>query len=235
MRAGPVGGWSDAGHGSSNASSFASPAPHRHSLAVVGESHSRSASNSSTWGESESEQPASRTTAELGPEAHPTQAPSNTTNKRSSFVVLRGAKGDAALTQRRSEQPLQHEYQAPPRVDSLHSIDQSLSEGNPSKGLRHKNSLKPFLEAEAHSAGGEEEWERSLKDERDKEEMELRRGEEEQVSRLSYTASKVGANLTRREVLSRALFDAPSWLVSLLTRDFTLQPLTCQYLPTACR
>lgn len=104
--------------------------------------------------------------------------------KRSSFVVLRGAKGDAALTKRRSEQALQSQDQQslPPRVDSLPSMD---SGSNPPKGLRHKNSLKPFLEQEAHTAGGEEEWERSLKDERDKEEMELRRGEEEQVSLTS--------------------------------------------------
>jgi len=106
--------------------------------------------------------------------------------KRSSFVVLRGAKGDAALTQRRTEQPQQQQQQqqppvgSPPRVDSLAQRTTSP----PNKELKHKNSLKPFLEAEASSAGGEEEWERSLKDERDREEMELRRGEEEQV-RLS--------------------------------------------------
>lgn len=100
--------------------------------------------------------------------------------KRSSFVVLRGAKGDAALTQRRTEQPQQQQpaVGSPPRVDSLAQRTSSP----PNKELKHKNSLKPFLEAEASSAGGEEEWERSLKDERDKEEMELRRGEEEQVS-----------------------------------------------------
>ncbi|GAA5829505.1 hypothetical protein JCM11251_000182 [Rhodosporidiobolus azoricus] len=98
------------------------------------------------------------------------QHPAQNEPKRSSFVVLRGGKGDAALTERRSHQPTNSTSSAisPPPTDSsaVAAADQPL---------RHKNSLKPFLEqerAEAESGiggkGGEglEDWEKGLMDER---------------------------------------------------------------------
>lgn len=97
-------------------------------------------------------------------------APSSANPKRSSFVVLRGAKGDAELAQRKTD--------AQSVATSDGDQDQVLGglDGGQQGGstqLRHKNSLKPFLDAEAAVVGGEEEWEKSLKDERNKEEMEL--------------------------------------------------------------
>ncbi|ORY55335.1 hypothetical protein BCR35DRAFT_222207 [Leucosporidium creatinivorum] len=198
VRAGPVGGWSDVGHG---APSFGAP-PTRHSLAVVGESHSRTTSNSSAWGGSSEAASSSSPSVGVGAGAspqgeqqeqdqqQPTQVLPAPAAKRSSFVVLRGAKGDAALTQRRTEQPQQQlptTVASPPRVDSL-----AQRTSSPPKELKHKNSLKPFLEAEASSAGGEEEWERSLKDERDKEEMEL-------STRASLTLPLLSALPTRHK------------------------------------
>lgn len=76
--------------------------------------------------------------------------------KRSSFVVLRGGKGDAALTERRAapgDAPLS------PR-STLRNITP------PRPNLEHRNSLKPFLEQDAEDPGEQEEWERSIQHER---------------------------------------------------------------------
>ncbi|KAI5479570.1 high-glucose-regulated protein 8 [Pseudohyphozyma bogoriensis] len=80
--------------------------------------------------------------------------------KRSSFVVVRAGKGDV-LAERR--QPM-----SPPRQAANRTITP------PKPQLKHRNSLKPFLEADNESTGDKEDWEQSLQDERDKEEMELR-------------------------------------------------------------
>jgi hypothetical protein len=53
----------------------------------------------------------------------------------------------------------------------------------PKPSLRHRNSLKPFLEAEGENEGDKEEWEKSLQDERDREELDLQRQDSGKVSR----------------------------------------------------
>lgn len=73
---------------------------------------------------------------------------------KSTFVVLRGAKGDAALSERRMKG------------------EGTRGDAESGSGLKHRNSLKEFLmEAESQGLAGEdaEEWERSLQDEREKE------------------------------------------------------------------
>ncbi|GAA5941865.1 mRNA-binding phosphate metabolism regulator [Sporobolomyces koalae] len=96
--------------------------------------------------------------------------------KRSSFVVLRGGKGDQKLTERRAANTM-----SPPppngsdsgntldtQHDQTQAIDIAVTGGT--SQLRHKNSLKPFLdqEQEERELGGraEEDWERGLMDER---------------------------------------------------------------------
>lgn len=95
--------------------------------------------------------------------------------KRSSFVVVRGGRGDAALTERRARErgasapgtdtPL---YPAP--IGSTHStspqqgLSTSPGQSPDDQPLRH-NSLKPFLEQERAHLGGaemEEDWEKGL-------------------------------------------------------------------------
>lgn len=73
---------------------------------------------------------------------------------KSTFVVLRGAKGDAALSERRVKG------------------ETTRGDGESGPGLKHRNSLKEFfMEADSQGleAGDAEEWERSLQDEREKE------------------------------------------------------------------
>ncbi|KAK4053113.1 hypothetical protein OIV83_001848 [Microbotryomycetes sp. JL201] len=90
----------------------------------------------------------------------PTPIATSQPPKRSSFVVVRGGKGDAELTTRKQD--------AQPAWSA--TLDQPLT--TETSTLKHKNSLKPFLEAEK-GENDEEEWEKSLKDERTREEMDL--------------------------------------------------------------
>lgn len=170
VRGGPVN-WSDLGHASQPFS--------RHSLAVVGGTHSRTGSVSSSiaaaWGGTGALSLAAEESVGSIGGAGGSSSPPVVSPKRSSFVVLRGAKGDAALTERRTPvHGRQEEFVSPPRMGQA-----TRTITPPTKELKHRNSLKPFLEAEA---GDGEEWERSLQDERNREEMELRRTEEEHVS-----------------------------------------------------
>ncbi|GAA6048921.1 hypothetical protein JCM3770_007120 [Rhodotorula araucariae] len=90
--------------------------------------------------------------------------------KRSSFVVLRGGKGDQALTERRSHQPQLSTSSQPAASLPTSPVQPAPGDGAaPNQPLRHKNSLKPFLEQEREQLGGrdvEEDWERGLLDER---------------------------------------------------------------------
>ncbi|GAA5845295.1 hypothetical protein JCM3766R1_000720 [Sporobolomyces carnicolor] len=92
--------------------------------------------------------------------------------KRSSFVVLRGGKGDSKLTERRPANAI-----SPPPIDLTEqqrrvspSPAEAVEMTAGATQLRHKNSLKPFLdqEREEREQGGraEEDWERGLMDER---------------------------------------------------------------------
>ncbi|KAL8292991.1 hypothetical protein RQP46_000685 [Phenoliferia psychrophenolica] len=81
--------------------------------------------------------------------------------KRSSFVVLRGGKGDAELTERRASATAGSDPLSP--RTTLRNITP------PRPTLEHRNSLKPFLEADGEDLGNQEEWERGLQDERTRE------------------------------------------------------------------
>ncbi|GAA5896150.1 hypothetical protein JCM5296_007246 [Sporobolomyces johnsonii] len=179
--------WSDVGHGgtadldavfplvvSPTGSSF------DRSSVGGGSAHSRATSNSSdvaaaAWARAGQPNGAGA----VGGQGVATQAAAEP--KRSSFVVLRGGKGDSALTERRPANAVQHT--SPPATSSGHqpatfsaaptssftSAPIAAPEG--STQLRHKNSLKPFLEQEREEReqGGravEEDWERGLIDER---------------------------------------------------------------------
>ncbi|GAA5860581.1 hypothetical protein JCM3774_006213 [Rhodotorula dairenensis] len=98
--------------------------------------------------------------------------------KRSSFVVVRGAKGDAALTERRAREriasaPGSDSSPYPSPIGSAYPVSPQQMPSAPSTHddppLRHKNSLKPFLEQERAQRGGaevEEDWEKGLLAER---------------------------------------------------------------------
>ncbi|KAK4058693.1 hypothetical protein OIO90_000137 [Microbotryomycetes sp. JL221] len=225
-------GWSDAASGGANGfvaphlrHSLAAP-PHSYtqstpSLTASTSSLDRSNSNGSsvgrgaggsTWSGSDSTIGAggydssvtSATTAsqiENAPTVKPTPV-STTQSKRSSFVVVRGGKGDAELKGRKQDAapataatstaaaaPSTFASSTPVTQVWDAALDQPLvAGGGGSTSLKHKNSLKPFLEAEA-GENGEEEWERSLKDERNKEEMEL-------YSRDKYTTPPLLSSAT---------------------------------------
>ncbi|GAA5993171.1 hypothetical protein JCM5350_005395 [Sporobolomyces pararoseus] len=171
--------WSDVGHGTiddveSPFNSLVSP------TGSTFDRHSRSFSNQSdvvaaaAWaragspqGQQQQQQYQNQQQQSIAPEP-----------KRSSFVVLRGGKGDSKLTERRPANAI-----SPPPTDfsttstSVSPNPQSQTQaidisGNSSGStqLRHKNSLKPFLdqEREEREQGGraEEDWERGLMDER---------------------------------------------------------------------
>lgn len=188
-------GWSDVGHDSIN--SFTS-APVRHSInvststsgtgtpasvpvpATLGTGHGiRAPPGTVGWGNDEAASEGNvaaafeATAASVATPAPTAVPPPNP--KRSSFVVLRGAKGDSELTQRKTDAQLAATLSEQEQIDQPLAIHdaQSVPGGGASTELRHKNSLKPFLDAEAAAVGGEEEWEKSLKDERDREEMDL--------------------------------------------------------------
>ncbi|SCZ96579.1 BZ3500_MvSof-1268-A1-R1_Chr4-4g07445 [Microbotryum saponariae] len=92
--------------------------------------------------------------------------------KKSSFVVLRGAKGDAALSERRTVSAAALPPASPIAQSTRHNVAAHTDSG--SSELKHRNSLKAFLDAEG--TGGQEDWERGLQDERDREERQLRTG-----------------------------------------------------------
>ncbi|KAM0792512.1 hypothetical protein ACM66B_005182 [Microbotryomycetes sp. NB124-2] len=155
--------------------SLAAPPPSRGGSNSLDRSNSNGSSvgrgaGGSTWSGSDStigagpsESVSNSTQLEAGGSHNkPTPVSTSQSSKRSSFVVVRGGKGDAELTTRKQDaQPVWNA-----------ALDQPLM--SEASTLKHKNSLKPFLEAE-QGENGEEEWERSLKDERNKEEMELYR------------------------------------------------------------
>ncbi|GAA5829877.1 hypothetical protein JCM5353_006100 [Sporobolomyces roseus] len=168
--------WSDVGHGSSD---FDSTFPSLVSpTGSTFDRHSRSFSN-------QSDVVAAAAWARAGP-PQTSQAPGGMnqaqTNvpepKRSSFVVLRGGKGDSKLTERRPATATS----PPPASSSFYNDDdsthQSESQAVDIEGtgdgsttpLRHKNSLKPFLDQEREEreqrGRAEEDWERGLMDER---------------------------------------------------------------------
>ncbi|GAA5953911.1 hypothetical protein JCM3765_000688 [Sporobolomyces pararoseus] len=168
--------WSDVGHGSTDDvespfNSLVSP------TGSTFDRHSRSFSNQSdvvaaaAWARAGSPQGQQQ-------QQQYQQQPVVSEPKRSSFVVLRGGKGDSKLTERRPANAI-----SPPPTDlsntsatsspHLQSQTQAIDITGHSSGstqLRHKNSLKPFLdqEREEREQGGraEEDWERGLMDER---------------------------------------------------------------------
>lgn len=135
------------------------------------------------WSRIQEEEPYSQLPDQPSPASGPNYAPQRVVpapdaGKRSSFVVVRGGKGDAALTERRARErnasapgsdssalyptPIGSAYPVSPQ--QLPSV--SSNEDPP---LRHKNSLKPFLEQEKAQRGGaevEEDWEKGLLAER---------------------------------------------------------------------
>ncbi|GAA5920186.1 hypothetical protein JCM1841_006636 [Sporobolomyces salmonicolor] len=183
--------WSDVGHGAPADLDAVLPlvvsptgSTFDRSSAGGGSAHSRATSTSSdvaaaAWTKAGQ----SNGAGAVGGQGAATQAAAAAEPKRSSFVVLRGGKGDSALMERRPANAVQHTsppapatssgpppsaYPATPTT-SFASAAIAAPEG--STQLRHKNSLKPFLEQEREEReqGGravEEDWERGLIDER---------------------------------------------------------------------
>lgn len=175
VHGGPYAIWSDVGHGSAAAAGGTGGAGNVAAAAAV--------SAQAAWSRIQEEEPYSQLHDQPSPASAPDYAPQRVvpapdSGKRSSFVVVRGGKGDAALTERRARErnasapgsdssslyptPIGSAYPASPQ--QLPSV--SSSEDPP---LRHKNSLKPFLEQEKAQRGGaevEEDWEKGLLAER---------------------------------------------------------------------
>ncbi|BGP14026.1 hypothetical protein JCM10213v2_001964 [Rhodosporidiobolus nylandii] len=160
--------WSDIGHGSSAAASSSASLPLAGGVSVAGTSSPIAAA----FGVGTQQQGGAGEDAWRQQQQQPQQPsqPAQPEQKRSSFVVLRGGKGDAALTERRSHSsaispPPSTSYAPPPSAGAAAELPLPL---------RHKNSLKPFLEqerAQAEAVGGagaqvEEDWERGLVEER---------------------------------------------------------------------
>ncbi|KAK4699301.1 YTH domain-containing family protein, partial [Phenoliferia sp. Uapishka_3] len=194
---GPVGAWSDLGHAGLGGGARGS------TLSTLG-AHSRTTSSGSGstagagWGASEAV--TSPTTmpffsSQDTPKASTFEIsqPTSGAAKRSSFVVVRGGKGDSALTERRAVAPGSQQALSPPRA--------ARNITPPRPNLEQRNSLKPFLEADGEGPEDQEEWERSLQDERV---LELQRADERSATSgvplstppLSHSASfsaRVGA------------------------------------------
>ncbi|BGP38103.1 hypothetical protein JCM10450v2_002034 [Rhodotorula kratochvilovae] len=160
VRGGPYAAWSDLGHGGISASPSTIPpaaAANSPASAAFAHPHVEAAWNRAAEQEQHGAAPAAGASAGQGVQPAP---------KRSSFVVVRGGKGDQALTERRSHQP-QPSLSSPPATTS--PVQPAQGDAPPDQPLRHKNSLKPFLEQEREQLGGrevEEDWERGLMDER---------------------------------------------------------------------
>lgn len=129
--------WSDSGHGSSTPATSIptkSSTAHRHVRGV-------SMGGSSTNAFDETPEHALSTSSPSFPSSSFPTSPASppSSSKRSSFVVLRGARGDAALTERR--------VVSNPRRLSAASL-----------GSGHRNSLTSFIESDAEALGnGDEE------------------------------------------------------------------------------
>jgi len=169
IRGGPYAAWSDLGHGGNPVSDpSTSHQPHPASTSFAGP-HAHAAWNRAAEqeheqvGQDQGESP-SASSAGTAQGAFVPPEP-----KRSSFVVVRGGKGDQALTERRPHQP-QPSLSSPPIAPAVApSPPLEPSPDGQDQPLRHKNSLKPFLEQEKEQLGGqevEEDWERGLMDER---------------------------------------------------------------------
>ncbi|GAA5877519.1 hypothetical protein JCM8547_000178 [Rhodosporidiobolus lusitaniae] len=180
--------WSDLGHGAASSSSTSLPL----TSILGGGSGSGSPASvlSPTGGGSVLEQQQAQAgeaawrRAEQQQQQQQQQATSNSQPepKRSSFVVLRGGKGDSALTERRPLQPAASSPSSssagtaqaispPPHLPStqhqpLQQQQQQQGQQETDQPLRHKNSLKPFLEQERAQQGVVEDWEKGLMDER---------------------------------------------------------------------
>ncbi|KAJ8295577.1 YTH domain-containing family protein [Rhodotorula toruloides] len=161
VRGGPYSTWTDHGHADPATSSAGAAPPSSASTAEA------------AWKRAEQQeqlQPAFSTSLASSPPSAPV-VPAPPESKRSSFVVVRGGKGDQALTERKSHHPHSSVSSAnatsppPTAYPSSPSQDDGGSQDQP---LRHKNSLKPFLEQERQQQGGRdvEDWETGLMDER---------------------------------------------------------------------
>lgn len=162
VRGGSYAAWSDLGHGGIPVPASSDPPtqPQAATTAFPGP-QVEAAWNRAAEQEQQSESPGS-TSAGGATQGFVPPEP-----KRSSFVVVRGGKGDQALTERRPHQP-QPSLSSPPAGAAPSPPSQPSPEGQ-DQPLRHKNSLKPFLEQEREQLGGrevEEDWERGLLDER---------------------------------------------------------------------
>ncbi|GAA5915657.1 hypothetical protein JCM8208_005908 [Rhodotorula glutinis] len=174
VRGGPYAAWSDIGHGGIPvADPSTSHQPHPASTSFAGP-HVQAAWN--RVAEQEQEQGGQQQQQEQEQSESPSASSAGTAQgfvppepKRSSFVVVRGGKGDQALTERRPHQP-QPSLSSPPIAPAAApSPPLQPSPDGQDQPLRHKNSLKPFLEQEREQLGGqevEEDWERGLMDER---------------------------------------------------------------------
>ncbi|GAA5989190.1 hypothetical protein JCM10908_001200 [Rhodotorula pacifica] len=169
VHGGPYAIWSDVGHGNST--------PANASAAVNAQA---------AWSRIQEEeqysqlpdQPSPSTAANIPAQASISRVVPPSEPKRSSFVVVRGGKGDAALTERRARERIASApggdsalYPSPIGSVFQTSPQQQVSSPPPNadQPLRHKNSLKPFLEQERAQQGGaevEEDWEKGLLAER---------------------------------------------------------------------
>lgn len=173
VNGGPYAVWSDVGHGDSSV-------PTKTAAATAAVNAQAAWTRIQEKESSLPEQP-NRDASHAG-SASQAQSSANPEPKRSSFVVVRGGKGDAALTERRARErgvsapgtettlypaPIGSSFSTSPQQQPLLSSPGGRTpEEQP---LRHKNSLKPFLEQEAAQYGGDElqeDWEKGLLAER---------------------------------------------------------------------
>ncbi|BGP22954.1 high-glucose-regulated protein 8 [Rhodotorula toruloides] len=165
IRGGPYATWTDHGHADPSTSSASAAPPTSASTAEA------------AWKRVEQQeqlQPASSASLASSPPSAPV-APAAPESKRSSFVVVRGGKGDQALTERKLHHPHSSISSAnavspPPTAcpSSPSQVARSSDGAVQDQHLRHKNSLKPFLEQERQQQGGRdvEDWETGLMNER---------------------------------------------------------------------
>lgn len=110
---------------------------------------------------------------------------------RSSFVVVRASKGDAPLSERQV-------LVTPPRASALESNESP----RPPLG-ESRNSLKPFLENEGEGFVEEEDWERSIVDERMSEQIKLDQAALEVSYRSFQSGSLADGDSTPPDLLPR--------------------------------
>ncbi|GAA5996453.1 mRNA-binding phosphate metabolism regulator [Rhodotorula paludigena] len=186
VRGGPYAAWSDLGHGglsvSATAPALSAVASPASNVTSFGQVQAQAAWNRAEQQEQQQQQQAGSLSG-IGAASQAGGAAVQPEPKRSSFVVVRGGKGDQALTERRAHQPQTSPPIVPPASSGFPSTTVSASaaavavaqqaqqaqNATQDQTLRHKNSLKPFLEQERQQQGGreiEEDWERGLLDER---------------------------------------------------------------------